>query len=133
MNMVAHRGHKPGVISAGDARILIGLAVMLVGFLMLADRLSWWGFHMNVPLWPWVLFVLGLGRISHRPDGARSISRSGVWLLAIGTWGLLTEYRLLGFAYGRSWPLLVLIVGIFMVWRALDTRTTACAGRESRS
>jgi hypothetical protein len=43
-----------------------------------------------------------------------------MWLMAIGAWGLVTEYRLLGVHYGRTWPLLVVITGVFVIWRALD-------------
>jgi hypothetical protein len=40
--------------------------------------------------------------------------------MAVGAWGLVTEYRLLGTSYGRTWPLLVIIVGVFVIWGAVD-------------
>ncbi len=44
-----------------QARTVFGLVLMLVGTLLLLDRLDWWGVHLNVPLWPWVLVAAGSG------------------------------------------------------------------------
>jgi hypothetical protein len=96
---------------------------MLVGTLLLLDRLDWWGVKLNVPLWPWILVVLGLVRLSDRSTDARRCMRgrrSAVWLLFIGAWGLLNEYRLFGLHYGHSWPILLIGAGALIVWRSMD-------------
>ena len=59
-------------------------------------------------------------------DGARS----GVWLILVGLWGLVNEWRLFGLTYGTSWPLLVMASGAMMVWRSFDVRTQATSRRE---
>ena len=115
-------------ISANRARILFGLIVMLIGAMLLADRLDWTGFRLNVPLWPWLLILLGVARVGDRGSEGRSLNRTGLWLMAVGAWGLVTEYRLLGVSYGRTWPLLVIIAGVFVMWRAMDP-LSACAGK----
>jgi peptidoglycan/LPS O-acetylase OafA/YrhL len=107
-----------------QARVVFGLVVMLVGTLLLLDRLDWWGVRLNVPIWPWVLVVLGLVRLSDGSTDARGCTRgrrSAAWLLLIGAWGLLNEYRIFGIHYGHSWPLLVIGAGAMVVWRSLDT------------
>lgn len=106
-----------------QARVVFGLVVMLVGTLLLLDRLDWWGVQLNVPLWPWILVVLGLVRLSDRSTDARGClrgRRSAVWLLFIGAWGLLNEYRLFGLHYGHSWPILLIGAGVLIVWRSMD-------------
>lgn len=110
-----------------QARVVFGLVVMLVGTLLLLDRLDWWGVRLpnwgNVPIWPWMLIVLGLVRLSDRSTDARRCMRarrSAVWLLFIGAWGLLNEYRLFGLHYGHSWPILLIGVGALIVWRSMD-------------
>jgi hypothetical protein len=104
-------------------RVVFGLVVMVVGVLLLLDRFEWWGVHLNVPVWPWVLVVLGLARLGDRP-------RAAAWLLVIGAWGLLNEYRLFGLHYGNSWPVLLIGVGAMVVWRAMDPATGASSRRE---
>jgi hypothetical protein len=116
-----------------QARVVFGLVVMLVGALLLLDRLGWWGVRLNVPLWPWVLVALGLARLSDRSTDANGCvrgRRSAAWLLFIGAWGLLNEYRLFGFHYGHSWPILLIGAGAIVVWRALDQTTGVPARRE---
>lgn len=107
-----------------QARVVFGLIVMIVGALMLADRFEWWGVRVNVPIWPWFLIVLGLARFADqsRPDAKNCTGgrRTGAWLIFVGAWGLLNEYRLLGAHYGHSWPLLLIGAGVFVVWRSLD-------------
>jgi hypothetical protein len=127
MDMPGHAG-QPRI---GQARVVFGLVVMLVGTLLLLDRLDWWGVRLpgwgTVPFWPWILVVLGLARLGDRStDGRRGVRgrRSAVWLLFIGAWGLLNEYRLFGLHYGHSWPILLIGVGALVVWRALDQAPT---------
>jgi hypothetical protein len=105
-----------------QARVIFGLLIMVVGLLMLGDRFDW-GVHLNVPIWPWFLIVLGLVRLLEQsPDATECMSsrRTAAWLLFVGAWGLLNEYRLFGLHYGHSWPLLVVGAGVFLVWRAVD-------------
>lgn len=120
-----------------QVRVVFGLVVMLAGALLLIDRLDWWGVRLpgleHVPLWPWVLVALGLARLSDRSVNANGClrgRRSGAWLLFVGLWGLLTEYRLFGFHYGHSWPILLIGAGALLVWRAVEQTTGAPAQRE---
>jgi hypothetical protein len=115
------------------ARVVFGLVVMLVGALLLLDQFDWWGVRWDVPLWPWILIALGLAKLSHRSSDASGRSRagrSGAWLLFIGAWGLLNEYRLFGIHYGHSWPILVIGAGAMVVWRAVEHTTGVPARRE---
>lgn len=119
--------------NGSQARTVFGLVLMLVGTLLLLDRLDWWGVHLNVPLWPWVLVLLGLARLGDRsPDesGCRRGSRGAVWLLFLGAWGLVNEYRLFGVHYGHSWPVLLIGAGALVVWRAMDPAPPAPVRRE---
>jgi hypothetical protein len=115
-----------------QGRVVFGLVVMLVGALILLDRLDWRGVRWDVPVWPWILIALGLGRLSGSSDGTgpRRGRRSGVWLLFIGAWGLLNEYRLFGIHYGQSWPILVIGAGAMVVSRSLDHTSDVPVRRE---
>src|SRR5689334_23055220 len=78
------------------AQVIFGAAVMLLGAAMLADRFDWTSVHLNVPIWPFFVIFLGLTRLGDpRVDrrGRVRINRVGAWLLFVGTWGLMNEYR----------------------------------------
>jgi len=114
---------RPGGPSTSRARVVFGLIVMLVGGMMLIDRLDWrWGFEFDVHLWPFILILLGVARLSDRavdPHGRARGRRSAVWLLVVGVWGLINEYRMFGLSYGTSWPLLLIAAGGMIVWRSM--------------
>jgi hypothetical protein len=117
----------------GQASVMVGAAVMIVGILLLFDQTEWWGVHLSVPIWPWLLIALGLARLNtpRRWMPGRGI---GTWLVIVGIGALLNDARVLGVADARAWPLLVLSAGVAWVWFALRsapaTRSCALARRE---
>lgn len=114
----------------GRATVVVGVIVMLFGGMLLADRFDWWGFNRNVPLWPWILILMGVARIGERRASVgRGVSLVGVWLLYVGSWGLVIEHRLWGLTYRESWPLLIVGVGGLIVWGSLKP-TSECASRD---
>ena len=111
---------SPRCRAVSRARIVFGLVVMIAGGVLLLDRLEWPGFRLNVPIWPVILLFFGLARISERRASGRvGINRSGAWFIFLAAWGFLNEYRLWGFTYATSWPLLVVGAGTIVVWRAV--------------
>ena len=111
---------RPVCCAISRARVVFGLLLMVVGGLMLLDRFRWEGFRLNVPIWPCILLFLGLARISERRASGRvGLNRSGVWLIFLAGWGFVNEYRLWGFTYETSWPLLVVGAGAIIAWRAV--------------
>jgi hypothetical protein len=105
-------------------QVMLGLMVMLLGGMLFFKQLdSWWGFEFNVHIWPFIVIFMGLARLGDpalATEGRPGAYRPGVWLLLVGFWGLLNEYRLFGFHYGTSWPVLVVFAGFMIVWRAVD-------------
>src|SRR3954447_7762196 len=105
------------------ARIVFGLMVILFGAMALLEPLGrWWGVALDVHIWPFILMFLGLARFANYPEDRGSL-RSGVWLILIGVWGVVNEYRIFGIHYTRSWPLLVIFAGLMIVWRAIELST----------
>jgi hypothetical protein len=117
------------------ARVVFGLMVILFGAMAMLEPLGrWLGVHIDVHIWPFILMFLGLARIAeHTDDHGRRISRSAVWLILVGLWGLVNEYRLFGLDYGRTWPLLVICAGSMIVWHAIEESAHPCVkGRRDR-
>ena len=97
--------------------------LMAAGALLLVDRLNVAEIRVTSQLWPFFPIALGLVRIIDPPirgDGRVCSRRSGVWLVLLGGWGLANEFHVYGFHYENSWPLLVVLAGLNMVWRSVD-------------
>jgi len=117
----------------GRASVLVGSVLMIVGVLLLLERMQWWGVHLSVPLWPWLLIGLGLARL-HVPRRWMPGRSIGAWLVIVGIAALLNDARVLGVTDARAWPLLVLSAGAAWVWftlrSSISTRTCVVARRE---
>jgi hypothetical protein len=125
----------PAPRPSSRAQVIFGLVVMLLGAVMLADRMDWANVHMNVPVWPLFLIFLGLARLRDPRIDSRGrvrFNRVGLWLMFVGVWGLLNEYRLFDVHYRHSWPVLVIGAGILVVWQAVDPLTCVAAMRAPR-
>ena len=108
-----------------NGHVLLGAALILIGLAFMADRVDWLEFEFSPHAWPYVPLALGMLRLlwPHR--------RAAVWLLGIGLYGLVSEYGWFGLHYGSSWPLLIIVAGINMVWRALEQPQPPKAIREN--
>lgn len=108
-----HRNH---------GRIIGGIAVILVGLTMLAERTGFDGVHRSGRYWPLILIAIGAVRLTDASgrEGRHRSRRGGAWLVFVGLWGLVNEFQAFGFDYGTSWPLLVIGAGLGIVWRAWE-------------
>ena len=113
-----------------SGQVFVGLAIMLVGFGFLVDRMDVWHINLSYRLWPLFPLAFGLARLIAGPQrtarGRRA--RGGIWLICVGIWGFISEFRLFGFDYDTSWPLLIVGAGLNMVWRSFE----APRGRRSQ-
>jgi hypothetical protein len=114
-------------------QIVVGLIVVAMGAMLLVDRYL----DPDLPLmrswWPLILIVMGAARLVTGPscqDGRPRSRRSGVWLIMVGLWGVVSDWHLFGFTFGTSWPLLVIGAGVMIVWRSLETGSRRPLGRE---
>jgi uncharacterized membrane protein (UPF0136 family) len=121
----------PGTIVGGSILLLLGAAMLLDAtgtFRMSAGR-------MFTPL---ILIVLGstmmfdrgglvAGRQSRRlgADGERILvrrgrsGRSGLWLIGVGAWMLISQNHLFGLSYATSWPLFIILSGVMLIIRGI--------------
>ena len=123
MNIVACTGDTSDAIAAARRGSSLAWSVMLRRRVPPAGRpaVDWWGFHLRrsaVAVAPHAARRSAAERVGPT-DGPRSAA-SGWWLIAIGVWGLLTEYRLFGFGYGDAGRCSCPVPACFVIWRALD-------------
>ena len=98
----------------GHRHLATGLALILIGVLFLLDNLRIVDLRLAWDAWPLSIVLVGVVCLIDRRDRS-----TGLWLVAIGLWLFVNEYELWGLSYGDSWPLLVVVVGISMVFKAM--------------
>lgn len=112
----------------------MGVLIIGIGLVSLAERLN----VLDVDRagggdgWPLVVLAVGAALLvaCADRDGRRRPSRAAGWLLAIGTWGVFSEYHVFDLEYSTSWPLLIVYLGIDMVWKSAQApRCTLPDGR----
>jgi hypothetical protein len=92
--------------SPAEGRVVVGVVVMVLGVLLLLDTTDVAGIETTWRLWPFALLAIGLARITNVAEAECPGRADGVLLLLLGAWGLISEFRLFGFDYRSSWPLL---------------------------
>jgi hypothetical protein len=98
-------------------RLFLGLIVIAVGVLFTLDRLGYVNAGDFWEYWPVFLIAVGLGRvIQPRETHGRGF---GVLLVVVGIWFLLSNLDLIRYRFGDVWPILLVLVGGMMVWRAI--------------
>lgn len=102
-----------------DRRFVWGLVLVLLGAMLMFERFE---AEQAASYWPFVLILFGIVKIVDPPRSGRVTrsKRPGAWLLFIGLWGLVSEFRLFGLDYSSSWPVMIVGVGLMLVWRSFE-------------
>ncbi len=114
--------NKPQMNS--PSQIVLGVAVILLGFLFLLDNLGLIDARFALHFWPVILIVAGILKI------VQSRTTSGYVGGALVLFGLLLTLRRLGLIYlgwNTVWPLLVICLGLSVVFKALAGRRASGA------
>jgi predicted membrane protein len=104
-------------IREGAPRVALGLVVIAVGVLFTLDKLGYVNAGEFWEYWPVLLIAVGIGRVL-QPRGTQGRG-FGVVLIVLGSWFLLSNLDLIRYTFGDVWPLLLVVLGIMMVWRAI--------------
>jgi len=109
------------------SRLLLGVGLMLLGAVLLADAVGF-GIHASVwRMWPFVLIGLGALRIF----GSQGEDREGgVWLLVGGVYGWLSVFHVAGLSWATAWPVLLVGAGLSAVIGSLWGRPARASGAD---
>lgn len=92
-----------------------GILIIGIGTVFLLDRLHIGDMHYVLRnYWPLFLIAIGVSKF-FKPGRAWS----GLWLVAVGSWLLAVTLHLYDLTYSSSWPILLIVLGGGMVFRAL--------------
>jgi predicted membrane protein len=102
--------------------LLIGVTIVLLGLVFLADGLGMLDAHSGWALWPIVVIVAGVA-VRLQPGVADRIA--GAVLIVAGIWLLFNEIGIWAYSFWRTWPLILMLLG---GWIAYGTWHMRLAG-----
>ena len=102
-----------------------GIALIVIGTVLLLDRLGRIDIGDFWRLWPLVVIYYGAVQLFRPSDGKPSS-----WVFLLGIWLLVSSLELFGFGYDNSWPLLIILVGVAMLVDPRLKRRHAHAARQ---
>jgi hypothetical protein len=100
--------------------VVWGLLLIVVGSVVLLDRLYYIDSGPLWHYWPLLLVVVGINQTIGYPN-AREFG-NGLWIVFIGLWLFACFEHVYGLTFGNSWPLFILAAGVKMVARPLIER-----------
>ena len=102
-------------------RLVWGLCLLLLGVIFTLDNLHLVQAGKVLRYWPAILIVIGLAKLL-RPRGGRTV---GILLLLIGSFLLLRQLDFISYRWRDLWPLLLILLGASMLWRAVVGKSLA--------
>ena len=110
-----------------SGRFIFGLLVVALGVLFTLDNLNLVHAEHYIRFWPAALILLGLAHLMPPSDAGRRVW-GVIWMFA-GTWLILENLDIVDVSLWAFWPLLLVLIGATMIWRAMAPRI----GRASTS
>jgi predicted membrane protein len=104
-------------IRGNAGRLALGLVVIAIGVLFTLDRMGYVDAGDFWAYWPVLLIAIGIGRVL-QPRGTQERG-FGLVLILFGVWFLLSNLDVIHYTFGDVWPILLVVLGIMMVWRAI--------------
>jgi hypothetical protein len=107
--MTTSRAQYTSQLVWGGILLILGTALLLNN-LDLLEMGSVWRY------WPLLIVAMGIGKLV-MAESARERG-SAIWLIFIGAWLYISVFRIFGFGFHDSWPILLVGVGVSMVVRS---------------
>lgn len=101
-------------------QLFLGLLLIGMGLLFLADNLYYLDIGPIWRYWPFILVALGIQNLFNAND--RDGVGGGVWLIFIGLWLYVSLNHVWGLGFGDSWPFLIIAWGVSVIWKSLLPR-----------
>jgi predicted membrane protein len=100
------------------AQLVLGFLIAGLGLLFTLDNVGVLQARHLLRYWPVVFVAIGAAQIVQSQSPARSLG-GGIWIL-LGSVLLGRELGLLPYGIRQLWPLLLVIVGGFVVWQSVN-------------
>jgi len=103
-------------------QLVFGLIVIAAGVLFTLDNLGIVHAENYTRFWPTALIAVGLLKLSQTRRGPPALV--SMFMVVMGAWllfGELTEYRV---QFRDLWPVLLVLLGAYLVWQGLSVRAS---------
>lgn len=114
-----------------NARLVFGLVVIIIGVLFTLENFDVLDAGDYLRFWP--LALIAFGFVQALQPSSRSARAVGVILAVVGVWLLLGELGLIDWSLWDLWPVILILVGASLVWRALGGGTAEGAAMATAS
>lgn len=101
-------------------QLLFGVFAIAAGVLFTLDNLGIVHAEDYTRFWPVALVAIGALKLSQSHKGSGAVA--GFLFLFAGMWLLLEELTVFRVHLGDIWPLLLVVLGGYLVWRGVSTR-----------
>jgi hypothetical protein len=98
-------------------RIVLGLALVAVGVMLLLEFQGFFEFGDIWQYWPLILVVLGVAKFVQADR--RDDQGTGIWLVLMGAWLLVSLQHYWDLYFRDTWPAIFVVIGLSMLWKAL--------------
>lgn len=128
------RSGNERIVIRMNARLVFGIVVIVIGVLFTLDNFDVLEADNYLRFWPLVLVIFGV--VQTLQPSSRAARGVGVILIVVGAWLLLGELGLIDWSLWDLWPVVLILIGATLVWRALgggggDTGDVASASTVS--
>ena len=107
-------------------QLLMGVFIIAAGLLFSLDNLGLANADEYTRYWPVGLVAIGLLKLWQSRDGTGSAFGGLVFTLA-GMWLLLEQLAVIRISFQDMWPMLLVILGAYLVWQGLSGRRRLAA------
>lgn len=111
-------------------QLLLGLCVICVGVLFTLHNMGFLDAGDYLGYWPAGLIAIGLVKLWQSKDGGGG-GFSGTIFTIAGTWLVLQHIAVVRFDFWEFWPLLLVLLGVYMVWQGVSSHHKRVAADES--
>jgi predicted membrane protein len=101
-------------------QVILGILVIGMGLVFLADNLNIWDFHRSVQFWPMVLIMFGVFKLFDTTTSDGYIL--GSTLIVVGVLMVLHRLGVIYFSWRAMWPLILIGLGASVLYRAVVAR-----------
>jgi len=104
--MTTSRAQYTSQLVWGGVLLILGAALLLSNLDILQIDSVW-------SYWPLIIVAIGIGKLvtaeTPRERGG------GIWMIFLGAWLYISVFKVFGFGFHDSWPILLVGVGVSMV------------------
>lgn len=114
---------------AKHSRVVVGTVLVIVGIVFILMNIGVVGHVPFFRFWPLIIVVIGLNKLLQADSGHGRWE--GVWMLLLGAWFQMVTLHAYGMTYRNSWPLLLIVWGIYLAGSAIAKKSPVVLPKEN--